>query len=109
MNTTRLHKFAVATALVSGLAFGLPAFAQGSADDAALAQQVKSALSQDRHLQNADDDVAVTAENGIVTISGWLSYAEDVQTAEQVAMTVAGVKDVESTVRVWSTNTRPGI
>ena len=107
--TTRLQKIALAATLVSGMAFGLPAFAQSSSDDAALAQQVKTALSQDRHLQNADDDIAVTASNGVVKISGWLTYADDIQTAEQVAKTVPGVKDVEANVRVWSTNSRPGI
>ena len=106
--TTRFQKIALAAALVSGLSLGLPAFAQNSSDDAALAQQVKTALSQDRHLQDADDDIAVTASNGIVKITGWLTYADDIQTAEQVAKAVPGVKDVNTSVHVWSSNGRPG-
>jgi osmotically-inducible protein OsmY len=110
---TRFQKIAVAAALVSGVAFGLPAMAQGSTSpsdsDTAVAQQVKAALSQVRVLRDADDDIAVAVNNGVVKLSGWVTYADDIRTAEQTALAVPGVKDVDASFRVWSSNSRPGL
>lgn len=110
---TRFQKIALAAALVTGVAFGLPAMAQSSTSpsnsDTAMAQQVKSALAQVRTLRDADDDIAVAVTNGFVKLSGWVTYADDIRTAEQTALAVPGVKDVDTSFHVWSTNSRPGL
>jgi osmotically-inducible protein OsmY len=107
---TRIKSLVLAAALLSGVAGALPAMAQTSVpmntSDAALVETVKAALAQSRPLRDADVDIAVTASNGVVHLSGWLTYADDIQTAENIAAAVAGVKDVDTRFRVWSTSGR---
>ena len=108
---TRLNKFILAAALVSGFAAAaLPASAQTAmpltGDDAALVEQVKTALSQSRPLKDADVDIAVSATNGVVHLSGWLTYSDDIATAEQIAASVSGVKSVDTHFHVWASNGR---
>jgi osmotically-inducible protein OsmY len=107
---TRLHSLVLAAALLSGVAGALPAMAQTAApmsgSDAALVETVKAALAQSRPLRDADVDIAVRASNGVVHLSGWLTYADDIQTAESIAAAVAGVKDVDANFRVWSSSSR---
>ena len=82
---TRFNKFVLAAALVSGLAAALPASAQTamplSGDDSALVEHVKAALAQSRPLKDADVDIAVSATNGVVHLTGWLTYSDDIATA----------------------------
>jgi hypothetical protein len=103
MNTTRLHRIAAAALLLSGLAAVLPARAQGQQDDAALASSVKAALLQAAPFKDADVDLAVTASNGVVTLSGWVSYVADEPFAAQIASSVGGVKAVKTALHAWST------
>jgi osmotically-inducible protein OsmY len=108
---TRFNKFVLAAALVSGLAAALPASAQTamplSGDDAALVEHVKAALAQSRPLKDADVDIAVSAANGVVHLTGWLTYSDDIATAEQIAASVDGVKSVDTHFHIWSSNGRP--
>jgi len=108
---TRLNSLVLAAALLSGVAGALPAMAQTSVpmstSDAALVETVKAALAQSRPLRDADVDIAVSASHGVVHLTGWLTYADDIQTAEQIAAAVAGVKDVETSFHVWSSSGRP--
>ena len=108
---TRFNAFVLAAALLSGVAGALPAMAQTpmpiSTSDAALVETVKAALAQSRPLRDADVDIAVTATHGVVHLSGWLTYADDIQTAEHIAAGVAGVKNVDASFHVWSSNGRP--
>jgi osmotically-inducible protein OsmY len=109
---TRFNKFILAAALASGLAAAaVPAIAQSpvpmSGDDTVLVEQVKAALAQSRPLKDADVDIAVSATQGVVHLSGWLAYADDIQTAQNVAASVAGVKSVDARFHVWSSNGRP--
>ena len=107
---TRLNKIVLASALLCGLAAALPASAQSSmASDAAIAEQVKAALAQVRPLKDADVDIAVKVSNGVVDLSGWVTYADDIKTAEHVAASVAGVKQVTDHFHVWSSSGRPGL
>jgi len=107
---TRFNKFVLAAALVSGLAAALPASAQTamptSGDDAALVEQVKAALAQSRPLKDTDVDIAVSATNGVVHLSGWLTYSDDIATAEHIAASVSGVKAVDTHFHVWSSSGR---
>ena len=107
---TRLNKIVLASALFCGLAASLPASAQSSmASDAAIAEQVKAALAQVRPLKDADVDIAVKVSNGVADLSGWVTYADDIQTAEHVVASVAGVKQVTDHFHVWSSSGRPGL
>jgi len=110
---TRFNKFILAAALVSGLAAALPASAQTaiplSGDDAALVEHVKAALSQSLPLKEADVDIAVSASNGVVHLSGWLTYSDDIATAQHIAASVDGVKSVDASFHVWSSSGRGGL
>ena len=109
---TRFNKFILAAALVSGFAAtALPASAQTAmpltGDDAVLVEHVKAALAQSRPLKDADVDIAVSASNGEVRLTGWLTYSNDIATAEQIAASVSGVKSVDTHFHIWSSNGRP--
>lgn len=101
MTTSRFQKFALAAVLMSSLAAVLPARAQ-SADDLALASQVKAALLQVPAFQDRDVDLNVSAADGQVRLSGWVTYANDPEAAVKVASRVSGVKAVTATLHTWS-------
>lgn len=101
MSTSRFHKFALAAVLMSSLAAVLPAQAQ-SDPDSALASQVKAALLQVPAFQDRDVDLNVSASNGQVLLSGWVTYANDPEAAVKVAARVSGVKAVTATLHTWS-------
>ena len=106
---TRLNKLVFAVALLSGIA-ATPVFAQSSMapnSDAALVEQVKAALAQARPLTEADVDIAVTASNGVVKLSGWVTYTDDIKLAEKIAASVNGVKGVvDGSFHTWSSQER---
>ena len=51
-------------------------------------------------------DIAVSATNGVVHLSGWLTYSDDIATAEHIAASVSGVKAVDTHFHVWSSSGR---
>ncbi len=103
---TRLNKFVIAAALISGFAAVLPAQAQSNPTpaDIALAADVKAALLKAAPFQDADVDLAVTASSGKVQLTGWVTYANDPDIARKIASSVSGVKEVTATLRTWSSD-----
>ena len=103
---TRLNKFVITAALISGFAAVLPAQAQTSMTpaDTALAADVKAALLKATPFQDADVDLAVTASNGKVQLTGWVTYANDPDIARKIATSVSGVKEVTATLHTWSSD-----
>ncbi|MEX8494162.1 BON domain-containing protein [Sphaerotilus sp.] len=80
-----------------------PATTAMNPEDAALAAQVKAALLQAAPFQDADVDLVVTADNGQVRLSGWVSHENDELPARTIAAKVAGVRSVTSHFHAWST------
>lgn len=103
---TRLNKFVIAAALISGFAAVLPAQAQSNPTqaDIALAADVKAALLKATPFRDADVDLAVTASNGKVQLAGWVTYADNPELAREIASSVSGVKAVTENLRTWSSN-----
>jgi osmotically-inducible protein OsmY len=103
---TRLTKFALAAALLTSLAAVVPAQAQTRMDpssaDTALAAEVKAALLKAAPFRDADVDLAVTASNGKVQLSGWVTYADNPELARKIASSVSGVKQVTENLHTWS-------
>jgi osmotically-inducible protein OsmY len=89
----------------SAVVHTVAATAPMSPDDAALAAQVKAALLQATPFQDADVDLVVTANQGRVNLSGWVSYENDELPARTIAAKVPGAHGVTSTLRAWSTET----
>ncbi len=65
-------------------------------DDATITSQVQAALQQDKGLAA----VAVSTTAGVVVLNGSVSSADAAQQAVKLAMTVPGVKDVKSEIKV---------
>ena len=103
---TRLNKFVIAAALISGFAAVLPAQAVSNptSADIALAADVKAALLKAAPFQDSDVDLAVTASNGKVELSGWVTYANNPDLARRIASSVSGVKDVTASLHTWSSS-----
>jgi osmotically-inducible protein OsmY len=103
---TRLTKFALAAALLTSLVAVVPAQAQTRVDsnsaDIALAAEVKAALLKAAPFRDADVDLAVTASNGKVQLSGWVTYADNPELARKIASSVSGVTQVTENLRTWS-------
>jgi osmotically-inducible protein OsmY len=103
---SRLNKIALAAALLTSLAAALPASAHsvsGSTDaDLALATQVQTALMKVGPFQDTDADVAIHASNGVVSLTGWVSYVDDDAAARTIAAEVPGVKSVTTDFHSWS-------
>jgi osmotically-inducible protein OsmY len=104
---TRFKKFAITAALLTSVAAAVvPAQAQTRMDpttaDAALAAEVKAALLKAAPFRDADVDLAVTASNGKVQLSGWVTYADNPELARKIASSVSGVKEVTENLRTWS-------
>jgi osmotically-inducible protein OsmY len=69
-----------------------------SIDDRATTSRVKSALGSDTVYKYPD--VKVTTFKGRVQLSGFVDSKEQKSKAEELAMTAAGVKDVENQIAV---------
>jgi osmotically-inducible protein OsmY len=70
------------------------------AADAATAARVQAALAAEPNL--FAKDIAVSAQDGVVNLSGMAWSDEDIQTAERVARSVPGVKGVNNQVGLES-------
>jgi osmotically-inducible protein OsmY len=80
----------------------------GSTDaDRALASQVRTAVLQNPAFQGADVDVGVRADQGRVSLSGWVNYASNSLQAHRLAASVPGVKSVTSNFKSWSSESDP--
>ena len=99
--TTRIHRRIAVLALVAGpllLMTSLPAAA--GATDAALGTAVESALSAS--MGNEAKDLSATVHNSDVTLHGWTQRPHQEAKARAVASQVAGVGNVYSRIRVFS-------
>ncbi|RJP64262.1 MAG: BON domain-containing protein [Candidatus Abyssobacteria bacterium SURF_17] len=67
-------------------------------NDTRLTASVKTALSLNRHLKNAEIDVSITS--GIVKLSGTVATEIQKQLAEEIALTVKGVTGVQNDLAV---------
>ena len=71
-----------------------------SLDDARVAAAVRSALLADPDLGLRD--IAVDVDRGVVSLSGVVRTADEVQRAATVAQRAAGVREVKSGLKVGS-------
>lgn len=67
-------------------------------DDAVLTTRVKAALIEDDNL--SDSNINVETVNGTVMLTGTVKQEADIDTAENLASNVEGVKDVETDIQV---------
>lgn len=86
-------------AIAAGPLLVVSSFAATS--DEALQSSVQQAIQQS--LGYRGKDITVTAENGPLTLHGWVHGARQVSQARTVASTVPGAGDVYSRLRIWST------
>ncbi len=69
-----------------------------SIDDARLVAAVRTAILNDRDLGLRE--IAIDARSGTVTLSGQVSSEEEADRAVKLAKTIAGVRNVTSTLKV---------
>ncbi|MDP4299988.1 BON domain-containing protein [Leptothrix discophora] len=104
---TRFQRVAAAAALLTSLVATGAAQAGGVVGntdaDRALANKVQAAVLAAAPFQDAQTDLTITADQGRVQISGWVSHADDVAPASQIARQVDGVQSVSTRLRAWST------
>lgn len=67
-------------------------------DDAVITTKVKAIIFEDDNLSSMD--INVETSNGIVQLSGFVEDEADIDTAENLAATVKGVKDIENDIQV---------
>jgi hyperosmotically inducible protein len=67
-------------------------------DDAVITTKVKAVIFEDDNLNSMD--INVETNNGIVQLSGFVENEADIDTAENLAATVKGVKDIENDIQV---------
>ncbi|MGM0905731.1 MAG: BON domain-containing protein [Pseudomonadota bacterium] len=67
-------------------------------DDAVITTKVKAVIFEDDNLSSMD--INVETNNGIVQLSGFVEDEADIDTAENLAATVKGVKDIENDIQV---------
>jgi hyperosmotically inducible protein len=67
-------------------------------DDAVITTKVKAVIFEDDNLSSMD--INVETNNGIVQLSGFVESDADIDTAENLAATVKGVKDIENDIQV---------
>jgi hyperosmotically inducible protein len=67
-------------------------------DDAVITTKVKAVIFEDDNLSSMD--INVETNNGIVQLSGFVDDEADIDTAENLAATVKGVKDIENDIQV---------
>ena len=108
-----LRKGLFAVAIVAGL--GMLPFAQavahddhqamaGMVDDASITAQVQSTLVANKAVKGSDISVNTTA--GVVTLRGTVATAKEKSRAESLAMKVKGVKNVDASELVVSTDNK---
>ena len=66
--------------------------------DKALAEQVQAALSSDKNLYSRH--IVVRADNGVVTLGGYVWTPEEMSAAVQIAGSVSGVSNVVNRMEV---------
>jgi len=105
--TTRLHRIAAASALLTSLLATGAAHAGGAigatAQDRMLAEKVQAAVLAAAPFQDAKTDLTIRADQGQVQISGWVAYDDDIAPARNIARQVDGVQSVSTQLRAWST------
>ncbi|MGM7318720.1 BON domain-containing protein [Idiomarina sp. ST10R2A5] len=67
-------------------------------DDAVITTKVKAVIFEDDNLSSMD--INVETNNGIVQLSGFVDDEANIDTAENLAATVKGVKDIENDIQV---------
>lgn len=67
-------------------------------DDAVITTKVKAVIFEDDNLSSMN--INVETSNGIVQLSGFVESEADIDTAENLASTVKGVKDIENNLQV---------
>lgn len=67
-------------------------------DDAVITTKVKAIIFEDDNLNSVD--IKVETKDGVVQLSGFVSDEADIDTAENLAETVKGVKDIENDIKV---------
>lgn len=104
---TRFQRVAAAAALLTSLVAAGAAHAGGVVGntdaDRALANKVQAAVLAAAPFQDAQTDLTITADQGRIQISGWVSHADDIDPARHIARRVDGVQSVTTQLRAWST------
>ena len=72
--------------------------AGGYIDDSIITTRVKAVIFEDDNLNSMN--ISVETNNGIVQLSGFVESEADIDTAENLASTVEGVKDIENDLQV---------
>lgn len=67
-------------------------------DDAVITTKVKAVIFEDDNLSSMD--INVETSNGIVQLSGFVESEADIDTAENLAAEVEGVRDIENNLKV---------
>lgn len=68
----------------------------GGRDDASIVNAIKDAMDRDPYMDGAD--IRVNSEGGRVTLDGEVASETQIETAEEIATGIPGVKSVESTL-----------
>lgn len=71
-------------------------------DDAVITTKVKAVIFEDDNLSSMD--INVETSDGIVQLSGFVEDSADIDTAENLAETVKGVKEVQNDIQVRKNN-----
>jgi osmotically-inducible protein OsmY len=91
----------MSAALLAGCASGgggKRATVNQTLDDATVQTRVKTAILNDPTI--GGDQIDVSSENGVVTLSGVINAPEHEARAADVARKIGGVKDVKTTLKV---------
>ena len=96
-----LTRLAASTVLAIAAGPLMVASSMASTSDEALQSSAQEAINQS--LGYRAKSITVTAENGTLTLHGWVNGARQVSQARTVASAVPGASDVYSHLRVWST------
>lgn len=104
----RLHRtVAVAAALTLAGVAQAQTIRVGAGDNAALAEQVRSALASAAELQDLGTDLRIDSRGGQILLSGWVGHEDDRQLARTLAAQVPGVSGVSAQLLAWSTAADP--
>ena len=91
--------------VIISLLLGTYTFSQPVPSDAELLSTVKNKLAMESSLTGTT--IVVTANNGIVTLTGDLNSNEQADTATQMAESIPGVKDVDTSKLTVNGTTQP--
>jgi osmotically-inducible protein OsmY len=67
-------------------------------EDQTLASNVAAALTAETRFRNAD--IHVSSTDDVITLSGYVDNASDIGRAEDIAMTIRGVRGVNNVLRL---------